>query len=216
MHISSVCSKLNGISSPVFRDILSMGTPSLDRADDDDGQPKKKRGRSEKDEGKVIVIDDDWEPIDLMFQLLKGTDRPKFNLDYWAVSDMKGIKIVADKYDMPTVPSLLAECLWVAVSTRYGYDLLRAFAVAVHFGQQQLARYACSRIVEQEPPSKLSWETVQDLGFEAYFILVTGESKSKPFSWKELSKRISFVSHRCRARIVYPAGAYTVYYSRLA
>jgi hypothetical protein len=194
--------------------MLSMGTPSLDRADDDDGQPKDTRGRSEKDEGKVIVIDDDGETMALMFLLLQGTDRPEFDLDYWTDSEMKGIKIVADKYDMPTVPSLLAECLWVTVSTAGSYDLLRAFAVAVHFGQQHLARYACSQIEEPKPPSQFSWETAQELGFEAYFILVTGESKCKPFSWKELSKRILFVSNQCRTRIVIQREL--IYYSCLA
>jgi hypothetical protein len=50
--------------------MLSIGTPSLDRATDDGGQPKKKRGRSEENEANVINIDDDSEPMDLMFQLL--------------------------------------------------------------------------------------------------------------------------------------------------
>jgi hypothetical protein len=173
--------------------MLSIGTPSLDRATDDDGQPKKKRGRSEENEANVINIDDDSEPMDLMFQLLQGTDRPEFDLADWDVSELKGIKVVADKYDMPTVPRLLAECLWVEVSKDDGYYTLGAFAVAVHFGHKHLARYACSQTEDHKPPSQFSWWTAQELGLEAYFILVTGESKCKPFSWKELSKRI-FVS----------------------
>lgn len=175
--------------------MLSIGTPSLDRATDDDGQPKKKRGRSEENEANVINIDDDSGPMDLMFQLLRGTDRSHFNLTCWEVSELKDIKVVADKYDMPTVPRLLAECLWVGVSSNEGYYRLGAFAVAVHFGHKHLARYACSQIVDYEPPSQFSWETAQELGFEAYFILVTGESKCKPFSWKELSKRIFVSDH---------------------
>ena len=113
--------------------MLSIGTPSLDRASDDDGQPKKKRGRSEESEANVINIEHDSEPMALMFQLLKGTDRPEFDLTDWSESGLKGIKVVADKYDMPTVPRLLAERLWVEVSREDGYDPLFAFAVAVHF-----------------------------------------------------------------------------------
>jgi hypothetical protein len=57
---------------------------------------------------------------------LQGTDRPEFDLADWDVSELKGIKVVADKYDMPTVPRLLAECLGLksrrtTAITRWGH-----------------------------------------------------------------------------------------------
>ncbi|KAG7531081.1 hypothetical protein FFLO_04575 [Filobasidium floriforme] len=183
--------------SPVFRDMLIVGSPARDNTNDDSAQPRQNRSHLDTDEAYTITVDDDAKSLRLVFLLLDDVRYPEADLQDFEICDMNNVKALADKYDLSIVPSLLVGRLWEEVSREDGYDPLWVFAVAVHFRAHHLARYACSMGGSSDQPSCQYWWAIQKIGLEAYYILSAAENRcsmeGESFSWKAIAKDLVFL-----------------------
>lgn len=140
-------------------------------------------------QSETIPVEDSYGSIKLMFDLLGDTVNRLKDYDF---ADLKAIKHLADKYNLPLATRLLGERLWVEVSDGT-YDRIWAYAAAIQMRWTSLARYALSRFTDKTlEPIKWPLAIVQEIGVAAWYFVLKAADGCQPFSWDRVAERLEF------------------------
>lgn len=162
---------------------------TVGKAPNGDAEAPGTERRLEPISSETILVDDSYGSIKLMFDLLGNSVRP---LKEYKLANIKDIKHLADKYDLPFATRVLGERLWVEVSDGT-YSRHSTYGVAMHMRWKSLARYALSRFDDNVlEPIKWPLKTAQEIGLEAWYCLLRAADGCQPFSWKKVAERLEF------------------------
>jgi hypothetical protein len=168
--------------------MLIIGDAPSDISDGSSSRTSKRR-RIEPDQDTSIPLDDDAGPLEFLFNLLDGSvDRLKDHDVY----HIMGIKLLADKYELPLVTRLLGERLWQEVAEGT-YCMIRAYAIAMRMQWKALARFALRCMPKTtRRPHKWSLNTAQLVGVDAWHCVINAANGCETFSWEKVAECLEF------------------------